>query len=38
MDFVRDVQLRETLIECKEFKIAVQGLFVKILIILIQEG
>ena len=33
-----DVQLREILIECKEFKISVQGLFVRIMIILTQEG
>ena len=33
-----DVQPRETLTECKEFKISVQALFVKIMIILTQEG
>ena len=33
-----DVQLREILTECKEFQIPVQGLFVRIMIILTQEG
>ena len=33
-----DVQLREILTECKELKISVQGLFVRIMIILTQEG
>ena len=33
-----DVQLRKILTECKEFKISVQGLFVRIMIILTQEG
>ena len=32
-----DVQLREIFTECKEFKIFVQGLFVRIMIILTQE-
>ena len=38
MDFIRGVQLRESLTKYKEFKTAVQGLFVNIMIILIQEG
>ena len=32
-----DAQLREILIELREFKFFVQGLFVKIIIILTQE-